>query len=124
MYRKDGYIAYKLEISTQLSGEDDRTVKRSFSTNCCTPVRNVRITERNGSQLSQRVNREYGYAISRVASADRFIWKEKRDCRYKLICRNCGNVSYRIRKSKVVSRPENYRCSRCGGRIRVVDLRK
>ena len=27
MYRKDGYIAYKLEISTQLSGEDDRTVK-------------------------------------------------------------------------------------------------
>ena len=124
MYRKDGYIAYKLEISTQLSGEDDRTVKEVILHELLHTCPGCQNHGEKWKQLSQRVNREYGYAISRVASADRFYLEREEDCRYKLICRNCGNVSYRIRKSKVVSRPENYRCSRCGGRIRVVDLRK
>ncbi|SIR98830.1 Predicted Zn-dependent metalloprotease, SprT family [Haladaptatus litoreus] len=36
-----------------------------------------------------------------------------------LVCEDCGGRSARYRRSKTVRNPEQYRCSECGGAIRV-----
>lgn len=47
---------------------------------------------------------------------------EEPQYKYEIECAACGIRFYRMRRSRVVDHPEYYRCSRCGGRLRVREL--
>ncbi len=47
----------------------------------------------------------------------------KRQARYRITCMGCGVQVYRQRASRLIRSPEDFRCGRCGGRLRV-EIRK
>ena len=69
----------------------------------------------------EKVNRAYGYNISRLSSADEkgVHSREINNIvyRFAIQCEDCGKVYKRSRMSKSVLHPERYRCSICGGRL-------
>lgn len=69
-----------------------------------------------------RMNRAYGYHISRTAT-DEELGVEERPCKYLLRCERCGAEFKRYRASALTRHPERYRC-RCGGRLERVELPK
>ena len=71
------------------------------------------IVERHlGIPITSRADRESaeksGITDARMAKA-----------RYKIVCNNCGQAIYRLRRCKLTDHPESYRCSACGGRFTV-----
>ncbi len=73
--------------------------------------------------LADRVNKAYPeYRIKRTSSAQEKGLSEPDTIsqkNYVITCQNCGMRSFRKRASRVVTHPEHYRCSRCGGSLRV-----
>ena len=65
-----------------------------------------------GIPITSRADRESaeksGITDARMAKA-----------RYKIICNDCGQAIYRLRRCKLTDYPESYRCSACGGRFTV-----
>jgi predicted SprT family Zn-dependent metalloprotease len=49
---------------------------------------------------------------------------EPLEARYAITCRRCGWTTTRVKRSKLVTRSSRYRCSSCGGRLRVDVLTK
>lgn len=72
--------------------------------------------------LAQKVSKELPhYTIKRTTSSkEKGIEEEpeKRAANYKLVCKKCGAVLTRTRKSRVVKYPDKYRCKKCGGRFK------
>lgn len=67
------------------------------------------------------LNKEYGYNISRLYK-DESLPEQK--YKYLIKCTSCGNTGYRVKRSKVIDNPKNYKCSRCGGKIVVEEIWK
>jgi predicted SprT family Zn-dependent metalloprotease len=72
--------------------------------------------------LNERGDPSHGDAFARLAAelethvrCERFV-----DPRWWVRCVDCGDRLARYRRSKLVERPEEYRCGNCGGRFRVV----
>ncbi len=76
--------------------------------------------------LADRINRAYGSHIRVRADSSQIpgLAREGEEPQYKyeIECAACGVRFYRMRRSRVVDHPEDYRCSRCGGRLRVRDM--
>lgn len=77
--------------------------------------------------LADLINRTYGHNIQVRADAGQVPGlageaEGQKAYRYEIRCGKCGAVFYRIRRSRVVEHPENYRCSACGGRLLVQKL--
>lgn len=77
-------------------------------------------------RLAEKVNRELGYNIKRCTSPEEkgikfnTLPKTKGGAapKYFVECSHCGLVYSRTKKTKVIQHPENYRCGRCGGKLR------
>lgn len=41
------------------------------------------------------------------------------EARYMVVCQNCGEVIYRMKRSPLVTHPQKYRCSKCKGKFKV-----
>ncbi len=41
---------------------------------------------------------------------------------YKIVCEKCGFEFYRLKRSAVIDHPSRYRCSRCGGGLKVYQI--
>ena len=75
----------------------------------------------NWKRLADKVNRVYGYNISRVGSLPKEKdVKEIIKPNYIIKCSKCGKTYSRIKKSKLVQHPEHYRCGRCGGKLNLI----
>lgn len=120
-----GRCVFTLEISSQLQEETDKKIKEVILHELLHTCRDCLNHGKRWKELAEQVNRKYGYTIKRTSESDRTAAAEaERNSRYKLICRSCGNVGYRIRKSRVIVHPEDYKCAKCGGKITVIDLGK
>ena len=67
-------------------------------------------------EYAQRMNRAYGYHISRTDTCQALGVPDISRVNYVLVCRSCGARIPRARRSKLVQHPEHYRC-RCGGML-------
>lgn len=65
---------------------------------------------------AERMNRAYGYHITRVTTDASIGAQGVRVPRYLLRCQKCGAEFRRFRASPLTRNPERYRC-RCGGRL-------
>ena len=86
----------------------------------------------NHSSLWKRyasiVNEKYGYNVKRITSSEEKGLEGSESSagrimpiKYIAACTSCGRSQGYKRASKVVTRPQNYRC-RCGGRIVIRSL--
>ncbi len=67
-------------------------------------------------EYARRMNRTYGYHISRTSTNEEMGVEEERPCKYLLRCEKCGAEFKRFRASALTREPGKYRC-KCGGRI-------
>lgn len=75
-------------------------------------------------KYAQLMNDTYGYDIKRVTSIEEKsgVTFEEKSAHYKVECLNCKTAFYRMKKSKVILHPNQYRCSKCGGKLKVIHL--
>lgn len=69
---------------------------------------------------ANKVNQIYNYNIKATTTAREYGVTDTRktNCKtYQLRCQTCGYIICKFRMCKVVKNPEQFRCSRCGGRI-------
>ncbi|MDD7113989.1 MAG: hypothetical protein PUH88_05920 [Lachnospiraceae bacterium] len=67
-----------------------------------------------GIPISTRASEEdtYQSGVARV---------KQEKAKYKIECEKCGKIIYRQKKSRLVLRPEKYRCT-CGGKLRLFHI--
>jgi predicted SprT family Zn-dependent metalloprotease len=69
---------------------------------------------------ANKMNALYGYHIKRTASyADVGVKEDIKNHKYHIKCEKCGHVFYRDRWSKLIERPQDYRC-KCGGTLKII----
>ncbi len=64
-----------------------------------------------------------GYHIKRTVNLEEMGIKPDKTSekvRYTIICKKCGQKFERKRKCPLVEHPENYRCGKCGGRLKLL----
>lgn len=75
---------------------------------------------------AQKVNREYGYQIQRVSTAEeKGIVYDTREIKPKQInhivhCCNCGKIYTRNKNSKLITHTHLYRCGKCNGNLELI----
>jgi predicted SprT family Zn-dependent metalloprotease len=77
-------------------------------------------------RLAAKVNRELGYNIKRTSSSEekgvKFDTRKKPNQssvpKFFVECSQCGLVYGRMKRTKVIQHPGQYRCGRCGGKLR------
>jgi predicted SprT family Zn-dependent metalloprotease len=116
-----GASGFELEISTLLREKEDRVIKEILLhelLHTCRGCLNHGAKWKAGAEL---MNQTYGYHITTTANYDALQLEEpeKQPYRYIICCQHCGNIGYRMRKSKVIKTPKNYRCAKCGGPLKV-----
>lgn len=116
----DGKISYEIEISTMLENEDDKKIKEIIHHELLHTCKGCLNHGQKWKSLAAEVNKAYGYRITTTAKTEEI---EQTYPRYKYMvrCKECGTASYRMKKSRVVNHPENYRCSKCGGRLEILE---
>lgn len=67
-------------------------------------------------QLAERVNKAYGYNITRLAE-NGSLSSPSYQPRYRVVCSGCGTVYERFKRSALIQHPGRYRCGKCGGRL-------
>lgn len=75
-------------------------------------------------RLADKVNRHYGYGVTRCSNADEkgvnyrreSVRRAQPDYKYAIRCECCGHIYRRSKLTKTIQHPENYRC-KCGGKL-------
>lgn len=79
--------------------------------------------------------KEYMHKINKLLNADVQVRLDVNDlqtidlnaikiqkAKYAIVCKNCGVIDYRMRKSDVIKNPHRYHCCKCGAKIHVKTL--
>ena len=114
-----GKVKYEIEISTMLKEKNDRQIKEIIHHELLHTCKGCLNHGQKWKALAAKVNDIYGYCIKTTADIPDSAEKGVKQYRYEIRCNQCGNTGYRMKKSKVVMQPENYRCSKCGGQLTV-----
>lgn len=114
-----GKISYEIEISAMLKEKDDRQIKEIIHHELLHTCKGCLNHGQEWKALAAKVNDTYGYCIKTTADFSDSPGRKEEQYRYEIRCAQCGNTGYRMKKSKVVTHPENYRCSKCGGPLTV-----
>lgn len=109
---------FDISISEQLLADDldDQQAKNTIAHELLHTVEGCMNHGRYWNKLASIVNTRYPqYCIKRTTSpAEKGIHIEYR---YLLRCTKCGNQLGRHKRSRFVEHPENYICSKCGGKF-------
>lgn len=102
---------FQIEIASRLLGGEELLIKEVLIHEILHTCKSCFNHGKTWKEYAEKVNNAYRYHVSRTAdySGTEEIY------RYRIVCKNCGNVIFRIRKSQVVNAPENYRCGKCKG---------
>lgn len=114
-----GKANYEIEISTMLEDETDRQIKEIIHHELLHTCKGCLNHGQKWKSQAARVNQIFGYHIKTTAEITDSEDIEEKQYKYVIKCSECGNTGYRMKKSRVVKQPENYRCSKCGGQLSV-----
>lgn len=119
---------FRIEISTVLAEASDKVLKQVILHELLHTCPGCFNHGEKWKKLAEQVNYAYGYCIQRLSTPEelgmaameregqRLVYK------YRIRCKKCGTASYRMRKSRVVEKPQKYRCAKCGGALEVDQL--
>lgn len=78
-------------------------------------------------RYANAVNSKYPqFNIQRTSGAETFGLAKEQDAfrkKYAIRCEGCGNTHYSSKMSKTIQHPERYRCRKCGGSLKRIDIR-
>ncbi|MGN0536458.1 MAG: SprT-like domain-containing protein [Acutalibacteraceae bacterium] len=115
MCRKTG-DTFTIEIAEVLLSADEFFIEQTLAHELLHTCRGCQNHGTLWQQYADRLNRAYGYHISRTNSYEEMgIEAKKHECKYRMQCMKCGVIVERYRMSGFVSHPEKYLC-RCGGK--------
>ena len=107
---------YTIELAARMLAAEDRMILQTLVHEVLHTCPGCANHGPRWKSWAERMNRAYGYHISRTDSPDRLGLPDEGPARYLLVCTRCGAEIGRSRRSAVVQHPERYRC-RCGGRL-------
>lgn len=117
---------FEIEISRHLESMDDRFIKEVIAHELLHSCRGCMNHGSQWKELAAKMNSAYGYHIKRTIECGKENGDsgapDRRKYRYCIQCKKCGNTTYRMRKSRVVTDVVHYRCAVCGGRLKVTDI--
>ena len=107
---KNGNVVFKISLSETIALNPEEVM----NTMCHEVLHTVDGCFNHGplwKTYANKVNKEYGYKISRVSRGD---YKVRPDYKYEVTCDKCGVVVGRNRMSGLFKAPSLYKC-KCGG---------
>lgn len=121
--RKNAPGNYSIQVSYRLINDDvdDKAIKTTILHELLHTIPGGDCHTGEWKRQAARVNRAYGYSISRTTSAAEKGVDElpiSRNYKYKIKCDKCGTTWLRTRATAVTENPANYHCH-CGGALKV-----
>ncbi len=126
---------FRIEISTVLAQVDDKALKQTILHELLHTCPGCFNHGEKWKKLAEQVNQAYGYRIKRLSSEEELgiagpaaapgsragnsAERARPNYKYRIRCTGCGTASYRMKRSRVVEHPEQYRCAKCGGALKV-----
>lgn len=122
----ENYKKYTIEISSWVMELQEDIIKNTIIHELihCLPYCNNH--GEHFKSYAQIINRELGYNISRLGNKkedcnkSNIEYTDEETYKYKVICKNCGNIFYRKRLVKNFTK--KYRCVKCMGKFDVIDI--
>ena len=118
---KDG--TFWIEIAEVLVTADEFACRQTLAhevLHTCYGCQNHKQRWRHYADL---MNQAYGYHIARTESLERLGIERKSNARYLVECTQCGAEIPRVRRSRLIDHPEEYRCAKCGGQLMLKDTK-
>ena len=126
--KKIDSLYYILEVSPQFMQLGSRQAKRDVIaheiihtvTGCFnhSPLFKVIAAQLNGMRLGYYIQTKFSYS-----NYDNLERPERKLAKYAVVCQICGKQITRMKKSRVITHPEKYRCPYCGGKLKAYELR-
>lgn len=113
---------YEIQIAEYLENSTENLIREVVMHELIHTCRGCMNHGKKWKIYAEIMNREYGYNITRVYKEDKEDSLPERKYKYLIKCTSCGNTGYRVKRSKVIDNPKNYKCSRCGGKIVVEEI--
>lgn len=117
--QKSGYI---IEVSGAVANGPEASLLQTLAHEVLHTCPDCQNHGRGWKTYAEAMNGSYGYKIKRTATPEELGFKreiplkKESNAKYVLICRECGQIIERSRKSRLVTHTHFYRC-RCGGKI-------
>lgn len=112
---------YYIEIAGQVLKAEEGTVCQILAHEVLHTCRGCANHGLRWKEYAQKMNRQYGYDITRTDSFEKLGLEDTRPMKYMVVCQRCGRRMPRMKRSPLVDHPERYRC-RCGGQLLVEKL--
>ena len=107
---------YLIEVAQRVAEGPERSCRETLAHELLHTCYGCRNHGKRWKSYAEKMNRAYGYAISRSSTSEEMGVGEARPFRYLVRCQRCGMIFKRFRASKLTEHPERYRC-KCGGRL-------
>lgn len=110
---------YYIELSGRMLDADEGAVRQVLCHEILHSCRGCANHGQKWKMYAARMNKAYGYDITRTDSFEKLGLVDDRPVKFLVICQKCGRQLPRMKRSPLVEHPERYRCS-CGGTLKVV----
>jgi len=116
---KNGYM---IEVSSAIANGPETSLLLILAHEILHTCPNCQNHSKIWKAHAEAMNNTYGYKIKRTSNPEELgiimesLLKRNNSVNYVLICRDCGQVIKRTRKSRLVTHTQQYRC-KCGGKI-------
>lgn len=107
---------YTVEVSDRLADAGRTACMQTLAHEVLHTCRGCADHRQRWREYAERMNAAYGYGISRVCTSESMGLEPRREYRYAVRCTTCGKRYERLKKSKLITNPERYRCT-CGGAL-------
>lgn len=113
---------YRIEVSEDIVNGPEASLLQTLAHEVLHTCPNCQNHRSLWKAYAKAMNEAYGYEIKRTSTSEELgiakndEGKERALVKYRLICKGCGQIIERRRKSKLVTHAQLYRC-KCGGKI-------
>lgn len=122
----ENFKKYEIEISKWVFDLDEKIIKNTIIHELlhCLPYCNNH--GKVFKKYAKLINEKLGYNITRAGNKkedfekSNMEYEEDKEYKYKIVCTKCGNIFYRKRLTK--NFVKKYRCSRCLGKLDVINI--
>lgn len=117
---KDPYGCFRIELSKQVLALDDPRILGDVIAHelihtidgCFNHSAKFKSMAKMASRFGYHVQTHFSYAYYNLENPNP---KKPKEYKYIIECQTCHQQIRRVRKSKLIERPEHYRCAICGG---------
>lgn len=115
--RPDG--SFVIELSDRLVTAPELSCRQTLAHELLHTCYGCQNHKKRWHTYADKMNEAYGYRIMRTDTPEALGVEMDKSEKYVAVCVACGMEFPRTRRSRLISHPEYYRCSKCGGKLRV-----